>query len=255
MCACGRVHSLCEHKIHHTLAVALTVTHSLCDERTRTHEVYRCTVHSRHQGPRGTHAQLLASRRGSLRGMPCVCQRFVSEPLDCTRVGLRPSVPRQRRRARRSAARRVAVRRLLLMLLPRRAVVPARGGTQLEGGVGDRRAGSLSSADAASRLGGGSCFAARARRRTRLRSRGSSKERTRWQSCWAGRGRRTRRCVFPFLSESLIRADEITSTVLTSRYFKTCNVDQARTQRPGANAATIRANLSVGAPWHACRQS
>lgn len=49
MCACGRVHSLCEHKIHHTLAVALTVTHSLCDERTRTHEVYRCTVHSRHQ--------------------------------------------------------------------------------------------------------------------------------------------------------------------------------------------------------------
>ena len=53
---------------------------------------------------------------------------------------------------------------------------------QLEGGVGDRRAGSLSSADAASRLGGGSCFAARARRRTRLRSRGSSKERTRWQS-------------------------------------------------------------------------
>ena len=28
---------------------ALTVTHSLCDERTRTHEVYRCTVHSRHQ--------------------------------------------------------------------------------------------------------------------------------------------------------------------------------------------------------------
>ena len=160
-----------QHKIHHTLAVALTVTHSLCDERTRTHEVYRCTVHSRHQGPRGTHAQLLASRRGSLRGMPCVCQRFVSEPLDCTRVGLRPSVPRQRRRARRSAARRVAVRRLLLMLLLRRAVVPARGGTQLEGGVGDRRAGSLSSADAASRLGGGSCFAARvARRRARLRS-------------------------------------------------------------------------------------
>ena len=70
-----------------------------------------------------------------------------------------------------TGARRVAVRRLLLMLLPRRAVVPARGGTQLEGGVGDRRAGSLSSADAASRLGGGSCFAARvARRRTRLRS-------------------------------------------------------------------------------------
>ena len=69
-----------------------------------------------------------------------------------------------------TGARRVAVRRLLLMLLPRRAVVPARGGTQLEG-VGDRRAGSLSSADAASRLGGGSCFAARvARRRTRLRS-------------------------------------------------------------------------------------
>ena len=69
-----------------------------------------------------------------------------------------------------TGARRVAVRRLLLMLLPRRAVVPARGGTQLEG-VGDHRAGSLSSADAASRLGGGSCFAARvARRRTRLRS-------------------------------------------------------------------------------------
>ena len=66
MCACGRVHSLCEHKIHHTLAVALTVTHSLCDERTRTHEVYRCTVHSRHQGPRGTHAQLLPSRRALL---------------------------------------------------------------------------------------------------------------------------------------------------------------------------------------------
>ena len=70
--------------------------------------------------PRGTHAQLLASRRGSLRGMPCVCQRFVSEPLDCTRVGLRPSVPRQRRRApfpprRRSSARRMAVWRLLLM--------------------------------------------------------------------------------------------------------------------------------------------
>ena len=42
-----------------------------------------------------------------------------------------------------TGARRVAVRRLLLMLLPRRAVVPARGGTQLEG-VGDRRAGSLS---------------------------------------------------------------------------------------------------------------
>ena len=68
-----------------------------------------------------------------------------------------------------TGARRVAVRRLLLMLLPRRAVVHPRGGTQLEG-VGDRRAGSLSSADAASRLGGGSCFAARARRRTRLRS-------------------------------------------------------------------------------------
>ena len=143
VCVWTRAFSLRTQDTPHTLAVALTVTHSLCDERTRTHEVYRCTVHSRHQGPRGTHAQLLASRRGSLRGMPCVCQRFASKPLDCTRVGLRPSVPRQRRRARRSAARRVAVRLLLLMLLPRRAVVPARGGTQLEG-VGDRRAGSLS---------------------------------------------------------------------------------------------------------------
>ena len=58
---------------------------------------------------------------------------------------------------------------------------------QLEGGVGDRRAGSLSSADAASRLGGGSCFAARMWRgdvrasAVRLLC-GSSIERTRWLS-------------------------------------------------------------------------
>ena len=134
--------------------------------------------------PRGTYAHLPASRRALLARHALWCQRFASEPLDCTRVGLRPSVPAASACSLPAAtgARRVAVRRLLLMLLPRRAVVPARGGTQLEGGVGDRRAGSLSSADAASRLGGGSCFAARARRRTRLRSRGSSKERTRWQS-------------------------------------------------------------------------
>ena len=130
-------------------------------------------MHSTFAPPRtARHARAVAALEAR---SPCAAcpgsQHFASEPLDCTRVGLRPSVPRQRRRARRSAARRVAVRRLLLMLLPRRAVVPARGGTQLEGGVGDRRAGSLSSADAASRLGGGSCFAARvARRRTRLRS-------------------------------------------------------------------------------------
>ena len=74
-------------------------------------------------------------------------------------------------RTRSTDAQYIRATKLLLMLLPRRAVVHPRGGTQLEGGVGDRRAGSLSSADAASRLGGGSCFAARvAKRRTRLRS-------------------------------------------------------------------------------------
>ena len=146
MCACGRVHSLCEHKIHHTLAVALTVTHSLCDERTRTHEVYRCTVHSRHQGPRGTHAQLLPSRRALLaRHALCVSAlRLGAARLYESRApALGATAATACSLPAATGARRVAVRRLLLMLLPRRAVVPARGGTQLEG-VGDRRAGSLS---------------------------------------------------------------------------------------------------------------
>jgi hypothetical protein len=67
VCVWTRAFSLRTQDTPHSLAVALTVTHnSLCDERTRTHEVYRCTVHSRHQGPRGTHAQLLPSRRALL---------------------------------------------------------------------------------------------------------------------------------------------------------------------------------------------
>ena len=127
--------------------------------------------------PRGTHAQLLASRRALLaRHALCVsalrlgaARLYESRaPALGTTAATACSLPAA------TGARRVAVRRRLLMLLmlpPRRAVVHPRGGTQLEGGVGDRRAGSLSSADAASRLGGGSCFAARvAKRRTRLRS-------------------------------------------------------------------------------------
>ena len=68
----------------------------LCDEHTRTHEGTACTVHSRHQDRvAGTRS---CWPRGALAACPG-CQRFASEPLDCTRVGLRPSVPRQRRRA------------------------------------------------------------------------------------------------------------------------------------------------------------
>ena len=151
-------------------------THSVTSattRRTRAHEVYRCTVHSRHQGPRGTHAQLLPSRRALLaRHALCVSALGLGAARlyesRAPRIGATAATACSLPAA--TGARRVAVRRLLLMLLPRRAVVHPRGGTQLEG-VGDRRAGSLSSADAASRLGGGSCFAARvARRRTRLRS-------------------------------------------------------------------------------------
>ena len=134
------------------------------------------------------HARAVAGLEARfLAGMPCVCQRFVSEPLDCTRVGLRESVPRQRRRARRSAARRVAVRLMLLMLVPRRAVVPATSERWHTARRRRRRPPRWLSLLSRRR------FASRRRQLLRRESSeatyapplcGSSKERTRWQSCW-----------------------------------------------------------------------
>ena len=168
--------------------------------------------------PRGTYAHLPASRRALLaRHALCVsalrlgaARLYESRaPALGTTAATACSLPAA------TGARRVAVRRLL-MLLPRRAVVHPRSGTQLEGGVGDRRAGSLSSADAASRLGGGSCFAARvARRRTRLRSAAAASSeragialgRARASRETRGHGLRVKRFLFSYhpICESLIR--------------------------------------------------
>ena len=190
MCACGRVHSLCEHKIHHTLAVALTVTHSLCDERTRTHEVYRCTVHSRHQGPRGTHAQLLPSRRALLaRHALCVSAlRLGAARLYESRApALGATAATACSLPAATGARRVAVRRLL-MLLPRRAVRAAEKWHTAR----RRRRRPPRWLSLLSRRR----FASRRRQLLRRESSeatyapplcGSSKERTRWQSCWLHR--------------------------------------------------------------------
>ena len=202
MCACVRVdacilnHSLCEHNTPHSSCRADCDSQLwLCDEHTRTHEVYRCTVHSRHQD-RAVRTRSCWPRGAlSLRGMPWVSAlRLGAARLYESRApALGATAATACSLPAATGARRVAVRRMLLMLLPRRAVVPPRGGTQLEGGVGDRRAGSLSSADAASRLGGGSCFAARvAKRRTRLRSAAAAlSERGRWRKCWASQRAKT----------------------------------------------------------------
>ena len=125
-----------------------------------------------------------------------------------------------------TGARRVAVRRLL-MLLPRRAVVHPRSGTQLEGGVGDRRAGSLSSADAASRLGGGSCFAARvARRRTRLRSAAAASSERAGIAPGRARASRETRCDGPRVNR--LSGARGNNTVRASSYFETCNGERKR---------------------------
>ena len=151
--------------------------------------------------PRGTYAHLPASRRALLaRHALCVSAlRLGAARLYESRApALGATAATACSLPAATGARRVAVRLLMMRLLPRRAVVPARGGTQLEGGVGDRRAGSLSSADAASRLGGGSCFAARvARRRTRLRSAAAASSERAGIAPGRARARRETRCDGP----------------------------------------------------------
>ena len=207
MCACGRVHSLCEHKIHHTLAVALTVTHSLCDERTRTHEVYRCTVHSRHQD------RAARTRSCWPRGaVPCaacpVCVSASSRSRSTVREsgsgprchgsdGVLPS-GRDRREAGGGAAAAADAP----------AAQSCRAGERWHTARRRRRPPrwlSLSSADAASRLGGGSCFAARvARRRTRLRS--AAAARSERAGIALGRTRASREKEEEYLKSSLARS-------------------------------------------------
>ena len=142
-----------------------------------------------------------------------------------------------------TGARRVAVRRLL-MLLPRRAVVHPRSGTQLEGGVGDRRAGSLSSADAASLLGGGSCFAARvARRRTRLRSAAAASSERAGIAPGRARASRETRCDGPRVNR--LSGARGNNTVRASSYFETCDGERKRRRKTREKRRAIAQTLSL----------
>ena len=163
--------------------------------------------------PRGTHAQLLASRRGSLRGMPCV------------------------------SALRLGAARLYESRAPAlgATAATARSAERCEAGGGAAAAADAPAAQ--SRRAGERWHTARRRRRRpprwlsllgRRRFASRRRQLLRRESeatyspplsrqqqganalaeRWAGRGRRTRRSLFPFLSESLIRADEILAFLL-----------------------------------------